>query len=95
MRCATVASETRYARAISFVVSPPSSRSEDEAQEVVVEWVVELGRYLEALDVVAVDLALVSQLLGFSLMDLGAAEAIDRPVLGRDQEPRARVVRDP
>ena len=67
---------------------------EDEAQEVVVEWVVELGLELEALAVVAVDLALVSQLLRFSLMDFGAAEAIDRAVLGRGHEPGAGSIRD-
>ena len=66
---------------------------EDEAQEIVVERIVDLGLEIGVLDL-AVDLDLAPQFPRLSLVDLGSAQAIDRPVLGRAHEPGARVVRD-
>ena len=53
----------------------------------------ELGREIAALRLAA-DLDLAPELLRLSLVDVRAAQAIDRAVLGRAHEPGARVVRD-
>ena len=66
---------------------------EDEAQEIVVERIVDLGLEIGGLDL-ALNLDLALQLQRLSLVDLGSAQAVDRPVLGRAHEPGARVVRD-
>ena len=109
MRCCTVASGTRYARAISLVVSPASSRSvsatrastrehrvaggEDQAQEVVVERVGGLRGEVGRVRLAA-QLHVAPQLLGLAPVHVGAPQAVDRAVLGGGHEPGARVVRD-
>jgi hypothetical protein len=74
----------------------PSGRTagrEDEGQEIVVERIVDPGLKIWTLDRAA-DLDLHTELSRLSLVHLGSAEAVDRPVLGRAHEPGARVVRD-
>ena len=66
---------------------------EDQAQEVVVEWIVDLGLQIGALERAA-DLDLTTELLHLSVMDAGSPHPVYRPVLGGAHEPGARVVRD-
>jgi hypothetical protein len=66
---------------------------EDEPQEIVVEWIVDVGLEIGVLDL-AMDLDLARELPHLSLVDFGSAQAVDRVVLGGAHEPGARVVRD-
>lgn len=66
---------------------------EDEAQEIVIERIVDLRLKIRALDLAA-DLDLQAELPCLSLVHLGSAQAVDRPVLGRAHEPGARIVRN-
>jgi hypothetical protein len=66
---------------------------EDEAQEIVVEEVIDLSLEIGCL-VPAPDLDLTPELLSLSLVDLGSAQAIDPSVPGSGDEPGPRVGRD-
>jgi hypothetical protein len=66
---------------------------EDEAQEVVIEGIVDRGFEIGSFEVAA-DLDLAAELSPLSLVDLSPAQAIDRVVLGGAHEPGARVVRN-
>ena len=66
---------------------------EDQAQQVVVERIVDLGGEVGALHLAA-HLQLAPQLQGPALVDPGATQPVDRPVLAGGHEPGARVVRD-
>jgi hypothetical protein len=65
---------------------------EDQAQEIVVERIVDPRLKIGVLDLAA-DLDLQRELSRLSLVHLGSAQAVDRPVLGRAHQPGARVVR--
>ncbi len=65
---------------------------EDEAQEIVVERVVDRGRKVLALG--QAQLRVSAELRGLALVDLGAANPVDGAMLGGRHEPGARVVRD-
>ena len=108
MRCATVGSGTRNARAISGVVSPPSrrrverdapfhredrvARDEHEAKEIVADLVVECGQDVQWRCLIAPKIA--AHLLVFVGEALVAPEPIDRSTFRGGHEPGARVVRD-
>jgi hypothetical protein len=66
---------------------------EDEAQEIVVERIVDIRLEIRALDLAA-DLDLQTELPRLSLVHLGSAQAVDRAVLRSAHEPGARLVRD-
>ena len=66
---------------------------EHQAQEVVAHLVVEGGVQIGLVGVLA-DLELPRQLLLLALLQLAAAQPVDRAVLGRAHQPGARVVRD-
>jgi len=65
---------------------------EDEPQQVVVERIVHRGGQVGS--VVAAPLELAPELLRLAVVHAGAAQAVDRAVLGGGHEPGARVVRD-
>jgi len=106
MRWATVGSETRNARAISSVASPPSKRSvsaraprrrapdagrEHEAQEVVAHFVVKDGIRIRRRPL---PLDLVTELFVFAFEQLVSSKEIDRTMLCCAHEPGARIARD-
>ena len=104
IRCATVASGTRNARAISGVVSPPSSRSVSATRASVEStgWQqVKISRSRSSPIVVgarrrgaarpAIEEA---DLRVLALQALRPADEVDRAVLGGGHQPGARVVRD-
>ena len=66
---------------------------EDQAQQVVVERVVDRRGQVGVL-VLAAALELEPQLLRLAVVHAGAPQPVDRPVLGGGHEPGARVVRD-
>src|SRR3954452_23408633 len=106
MRWATVDSATRKARAISSVVRPPSSRrvsatrlpgehrvagDEDQAEQVVLDHLVQRGRPVGLLGLLRGEVA--ADLGGLALQPLGPPERVDGAVLGGGHEPGARLVR--
>ena len=66
---------------------------EDEPQQVVVERIVDRGGQVRVL-VGAAPLELARKLLRLSVVHAGAAQAIDRAMLGGGHEPGTRIVRD-
>ena len=65
----------------------------DEPQQVVVERIVDGGGQIRVL-VLAAPFDLARELMGLAVVHFGAAQAIDRAVLGGGHEPGARIVRD-
>ena len=109
MRCATVGSGTRNARAISSVVSPPSRRSVSATRASVEStgWhVMKIRRSrssptssssaasMSRCAEPSLQLELARELLVLALERRAAAQQVDRAVLRRGHEPGARVVRD-